>query len=64
MAGEDTAAWKDLACAVAIFKVCKIIGGAIIKCSYESCVKVVNKSNSQSKTPWRVTLTCDSIVMY
>jgi hypothetical protein len=34
---------------------------AIIKCSHELRVKVVNKSNIRSKTPSRVTLTRDSI---
>jgi hypothetical protein len=35
----------------------EIIDGAVIKCNYEFCVKVVNKSNNQSKTPSRVTQT-------
>jgi hypothetical protein len=39
----------------------EISGGAIIKCDYELSVKVVNKSNSQSKTPSRVTDTRDNI---
>jgi hypothetical protein len=32
----------------------EISDGAIIKCNYELCVKVVNKSNIQSKTQSRV----------
>jgi hypothetical protein len=34
----------------------KINGGAVVKCNYELCVEVVNKSSIQSKTPSRVTL--------
>jgi hypothetical protein len=35
----------------------------IIICNYELCVKVVNKSNIQSKTPSRVTPSCDNIML-
>jgi hypothetical protein len=38
----------------------EISDDAVSKCTYESCVKVVNKSNIQSKTPPRVTHTCDN----
>jgi hypothetical protein len=34
----------------------KISDGAIIKCNYELCVKVVNKSNIKPVTPSVVTL--------
>jgi hypothetical protein len=34
----------------------EISDGARIKCNYELCVKVVNKSNIQSTTSSRVTL--------
>jgi hypothetical protein len=34
--------------------------GTIIKCSHESCVKVINKSNVQFNTPSIVTLTRDN----
>jgi hypothetical protein len=44
--GEETAVWKDLACAVV-----EISDGAISKCRHESCVKAVNKSNLKYKTP-------------
>jgi hypothetical protein len=39
---------------------CRTVG-AIIKCTHESCVKVANKPNFQSKTPLIVTHTCDNI---
>jgi hypothetical protein len=39
----------------------EISDGAVINCSDESCVKVVNKYNLQSQTPRRVTLTNDNI---
>jgi hypothetical protein len=39
----------------------EIDDGAVIKCNYESCVKVVSKSNIQSKTPSEVTHTSDHI---
>jgi hypothetical protein len=39
----------------------EISDGAMIKCSHKSCVKVVNKSNLQSKTPFIVTHTHDNI---
>jgi hypothetical protein len=39
----------------------KISDGAKIKCNYELCGKVVNKSNIQSKTPSIVTHICDNI---
>jgi hypothetical protein len=39
----------------------EIIDGAIIKCNYELCVKVANKSNVQSETPSRVIQTRESI---
>jgi hypothetical protein len=32
------------------------VSGAIIKCNYELCDNVINKSNTQSKTPPRATL--------
>jgi hypothetical protein len=37
--------------------------GVVIKCSYKSCVKVLNKSNIQSKTPSIVTNTRDSMIL-
>jgi hypothetical protein len=40
----------------------EISHGAIIKCSYEFCVKVVIKFKLQSKTPSRVTPSRDSII--
>jgi hypothetical protein len=40
----------------------EISNGAIIKCSHKLCVKVVNKSNLQSKTLYVVTHTCDSTI--
>jgi hypothetical protein len=53
---------KDLVCALVVCKVWKLaIDRAIIKCSHESCAEVVNKSNIQSKTPPRVTLSHDNI---
>jgi hypothetical protein len=55
-------AGKDLACALVIYKV-EISDGTIIKCNYELCVKVVNESNIQSKTPPRVTQNCDNIIL-
>jgi hypothetical protein len=39
----------------------KISDGAIIKCNYEVCVKMVNKSNIQSKPQSRVTLTRENM---
>jgi hypothetical protein len=33
----------------------------VIKCSYESCVKVVNKSSIQSKTPSRIIRSRDNM---
>jgi hypothetical protein len=44
---EDTVGSKDLACDL---RSVEMGDGAIINCSYESCVKVVNKSNMQSQT--------------
>jgi hypothetical protein len=38
----------------------EVSNGAIIMCSHESCVEVVNKSNLQSKTPSRFILTRDN----
>jgi hypothetical protein len=35
----------------------EISDGSVIKCSYELCGKVVNKSNIHSKTPSKVTHT-------
>jgi hypothetical protein len=46
-------AGKDVASDLGIME---INGGAIIKCSYESCVKVLNKFNIQSQNPSIVTL--------
>jgi hypothetical protein len=42
----------------------EISGGAIMKYSYESCVKVVNKSNLKSKTAPRATSTLDNICYF
>jgi hypothetical protein len=42
-------------------KSAEISDGAVINCNYELCVKVVNKSNIQSKTPSRISLTRDNI---
>jgi hypothetical protein len=53
-------AGKDLVSALVICEL-EISDGAIIKCNYKLCVKVVNKSNIQSKTPSRVTHTCDNL---
>jgi hypothetical protein len=39
----------------------KISDGAIIKCRHESCVKVVNKSNVQSKPIYRHPFTSNII---
>jgi hypothetical protein len=36
---------------------------AVIKCNYELCSKVVNKSNLQSKTPSIATYTRDIIII-
>jgi hypothetical protein len=54
-------AGKDLTCAGVIGKVWKSTL-TIIKCNYALCVKVVNKSNIQSKPPSRVTHTRDNII--
>jgi hypothetical protein len=54
---KDTAVCKRLrVCDTDLYSM-KISDGAIIGCSYELCVKVINKSNIQSKTPSRVTHT-------
>jgi hypothetical protein len=47
---EDTAGWKRLSVYCSELKSVEISDGAIIKCNYELCVQVVNKSNIQSKT--------------
>jgi hypothetical protein len=51
-------ALKDLLCA--LMNCTGISDGIIIKCNYELCAEVVNKSNIQSKTPSRVTPTHNS----
>jgi hypothetical protein len=40
----------------------KISDGAIIRCNYVFCVKVVNKSNIQTNTPSIVTPIRDNVV--
>jgi hypothetical protein len=45
-------AGKDLACDL---ESVEISSGAIIKCNYEFCVKMVNKANIHFKTPSIVT---------
>jgi hypothetical protein len=40
----------------------EISNGALIKCSHESCGKVVNKCNLQSKTPSISTPSGDSVI--
>jgi hypothetical protein len=56
---EDTAGWKRLGVCSSNLKNVEISDGTIIKCrpNYELCAKVVNKSNTQPKTPPRVTHT-------
>jgi hypothetical protein len=56
-------AGKDLTCALENCSV-EISDGPIIKCNYEFCAKVVNKSNIQSETPSRDTPSCDNIFTY
>jgi hypothetical protein len=55
---EDTVGWKR-ACGLVICV--EISDSGIIKRNYELCVKMVNKSNIQSKTPSRVSLTRGNI---
>jgi hypothetical protein len=53
--GKALTGWKKLSgCCVDLW-ISEISGGAVIACSSESCVQVVNKSNIQSKTPSIVT---------
>jgi hypothetical protein len=54
---EDITNWEYLVCAAMICRV----NGAIIKCNYEFCIKVVNKSNIQSNTRSRHADARDSI---
>jgi hypothetical protein len=58
---EDTASWKRLSLCCSDLQSVEISDGAIIKCNDGVCVKVVNKSNIQSKTPSRVTPTRDNM---
>jgi hypothetical protein len=60
MSSEDR---EDFMCAVVtvIFGVCNSVR-LIVKGSHESCVKVVNKTNVQSKILSSVTLTSDNII--
>jgi hypothetical protein len=47
---EDTTGWKRLSGCCGDFRIVETSGGAVIACTYELCVKVVNKSNIQTKT--------------
>jgi hypothetical protein len=58
---EDTAGWKRLGVCESDLWSVEIRDGAVIKCNYEF-VTVVNKSNSQSKTPSKVTPSRNSII--
>jgi hypothetical protein len=48
--GEDIADWKDLACAVVICKVWRLAMALQLSVVTSHVLKVVNKSNLQSKT--------------
>jgi hypothetical protein len=54
-AGEDIAVWKRLGGCCADLLIVVISNGAVISCSSESCVYMVNKSNIQTKALSRVT---------
>jgi hypothetical protein len=55
-ASEDTAGWKIFSLCSSELQIVDSSDGAIIKCSYEWCVKVTNKFNFDSKPPSRVIL--------
>jgi hypothetical protein len=52
-----TAGWKRLNGCCCDLCIVENSGGAVIKCNYELCTKVVNKLNFQSNTPSIVTHT-------
>jgi hypothetical protein len=60
---EHSADWENLACALVICKSVEISDGAIIKCNFKSCFKMISKSNIQFGTPSRATHTRDNVLL-